>query len=79
MEWYSQGTSAAEARGDSCGKCERRKFERVGSEGKIDGSFARFTCMFVAVWDVASTPNAVVEGGGGKGCARGFGGIVVDA
>lgn len=66
-EWYNQGTSAAAARDDSCGKCERRKAERVGSEGRIYGTFARFACMFVAVWDVVSPPNAVAEGGGEKG------------
>jgi hypothetical protein len=45
-EWYSQGTSAAAASGDSCGKWERRKAERTGSEGREDVAFVGCTGMF---------------------------------
>lgn len=35
--------------------------------------------MFVFVWDVIFTPSVVVECGGEKGLATGFGGIIAKA
>lgn len=77
-EWYSHGTSAAAARGDNCAKCDSRKVERVGSDGKADCALVVLRSIFVSVCDVVSVPTAVVKSGGAKGWARGFGCIMVN-
>jgi hypothetical protein len=66
-EWYSQGTSAAAAKGDNCAKCESRKAERVGSDGKVDCGLVGLRIMFISVCDVVFVPSAVVKSGGAKG------------
>lgn len=66
-EWYNQGTSTAVAKGDNCAKCESRKAERVGSDGRADCAFVGFESMLVVVSDVVFAPATAVESGGAKG------------
>ena len=48
-------------------KCESRKAERVGSDGKADRAFVGFGSMSVIVSGVVFDPAAAVESGGAKG------------
>ena len=53
--------------GDSCAKCESRKAESIGSDGKADCAFVGFESMLVVVSGVVFALAAAVESGGAKG------------